>query len=98
MVEAAYRATADAPDRVRVTDFTCIKTHEGWLSLAVVTDVFSRRVVGWSAQPRMITEWALQALLGAVWRRKPKARVIVLSDQGSQFICLDWQIFLRQPI
>lgn len=86
----------DAPDNVWVTDITYIKTHEGWLYLSVVIDLFSRRVVGWSAQPRMTTDLALQALLAAVWRRKPKARVMVHSDQGSQFTSREWQLFLGQ--
>jgi putative transposase len=68
-----------------VTDITYIKTHEGWLYLSVVIDLFSRRVVGWSAQPRMTADLALQALLAAVWRRKPKSKVMIHSDQGSQF-------------
>ncbi len=86
----------DAPDKVWVTDITYIKTHEGWLYLAVVIDLFSRRVVGWSAQPRMTTDLALQALLAAVWRRKPKAKVMIHSDQGSQFTSREWQQFLSQ--
>jgi putative transposase len=86
----------DAPDKVWVTDITYIKTHEGWLYLSVVIDLFSRRVVGWSAQPRMATELALQALLAAVWRRKPKTKVMIHSDQGSQFTSREWQLFLSQ--
>lgn len=86
----------DAPDKVWVTDITYIKTHEGWLYLSVVIDLFSRRVVGWSAQPRMTTDLALQALLAAVWRRKPKAKVMIHSDQGSQFTSREWQLFLAQ--
>lgn len=86
----------DAPDKVWVTDITYIKTHEGWLYLAVVIDLFSRRVVGWSAQPRMTTELALQALLAAVWRRKPRTKVMIHSDQGSQFTSREWQLFLSQ--
>lgn len=66
----------DRPDKVWVTDITYIRTHEGWLYLAVVIDPFSRRVVGWSAQPRMTTDLALQALLASIWRRKPKAKVM----------------------
>ena len=85
-----------APDMVWVTDITYIKTHEGWLYLSVVIDLFSRRVVGWSAQSRMTTDLALQALLAAVWRRKPKHRVMIHSDQGSQFTSREWQTFLRQ--
>ncbi len=84
------------PDRVWVTDITCIKTHEGWLYLSVVIDLFSRRVVGWSAQSRMTTDLALQALLAAVWRRKPKTKVMIHSDQGSQFTSREWQAFLSQ--
>ncbi len=86
----------DAPDKVWVTDITYIKTHEGWLYLSVVIDLFSRRVVGWSAQPRMTTDLALQALLASVWRRKPKTKVMVHSDQGSQFTSREWQVFLGQ--
>jgi len=88
----------DAPDKVWVPDITYIKTHEGWLylDLAVVIDLFSRSVVGWSAQPRMTAELALQALLAAVWRRKPKIRVMIHSDQRSQFTSREWQMFLGQ--
>lgn len=57
------RFEASVPDQVWVTDITYIKTHEGWLYLCVVIDLFSRRVVGWSAQSRMTTDLALQALL-----------------------------------
>jgi putative transposase len=85
-----------APDTVWVTDITYIKTLEGWLYLAVIIDLFSRRVVGWSMQSRITTDLALQALLMAVWRRKPKHRVMIHSDQGSQFTSREWQSFLRQ--
>ena len=79
-----------------MTDITYIKTHEGWLYLCVVIDLFSRRVVGWSAQARMTTDLVLQALLMAVWRRKPTGQVMVHSDQGSQFTSREWQAFLSQ--
>jgi putative transposase len=84
------------PDQIWVTDITYIKTHEGWLYLCVVLDLFSRRVVGWSAQSRMTTDLALQALLMAIWRRKPTGKVTVHSDQGSQFTSREWQLFLSQ--
>jgi putative transposase len=86
----------DAPDKVWVTDITYIKTHEGWLCLSVVIDLFSRRVIGWSARPRMTTDLALQALLAAVCRRKLKTKVMVHYDQGSQFTSREWQVFLGQ--
>ena len=85
----------EAPDQAWVTDITYIKTHEGWLYLAVVIDLYSRRVIGWSMQSRMQMDLVLSALLMAVWRRKPKKRVIIHSDQGSQFTSHEWQKFLK---
>jgi len=82
------------PDCVWVTDITYIRTREGWLYLAVVIDLYARRVVGWSMHSRMQTDLVLTALLMAVWRRKPKAKVIIHSDQGSQFTSHEWQSFL----
>ena len=82
------------PNRSWVTDITYIRTHEGWLYLSVVIDLYSRRVVGWSMQSRMQMDLVLSALLMAVWRRKPKQKVIVHSDQGSQFTGYEWQKFL----
>ena len=83
------------PNQVWVTDITYIRTYEGWLYLAVVLDLFSRQVIGWSMQPRMDRELALNALLMAAWRRQPKQEVIVHSDQGSQIASHDWQSFLK---
>ena len=64
--------------------------------LAVVIDLFSRRVIGWSMQGRTCTDLPLQALLMAVWRRKPKTKVHVHSDQGSQVTSYECQEFLEQ--
>ena len=83
-----------APDTVWVTDITYIRTHEGWLYLAAVIDLYSRKVVGWSMHSRMQTSLALNALLMAVWRRKPTDTVVVHSDQGSQFTSHEWREFL----
>ena len=85
----------DAPDTVWVTDITYIRTLEGFAYLAVVIDLYSRRVVGWAMQSRQTTDVVLQALLMAVWRRKPKTRVLIHSDQGSQFTSMDWAAFLK---
>ena len=85
-----------APDQTWVTDITHIKTHEGWLYLAVVVDLFSRRVIGWSMMSRITKELVLNALLMAVWRRNPKSTVMVHSDQGSQYTSHDWQEFLAE--
>lgn len=84
------------PNQIWVTDITYIKTHEGWLYLAVVLDLYARCIVGWSMQSRMHTDLVTDALLMAVWRRRPAERVIVHSDQGSQFTSLEWQTFLKQ--
>jgi len=84
-----------APDRAWVTDITYIRTLEGFAYLAVVIDLYSRRVVGWSMQSRQTTDAVLQALHMAVWRRKPKQRVLIHSDQGSQFTSMDWAAFIR---
>lgn len=83
------------PDEAWVTDITYIRTHEGWLYLAVVLDLFSRKVIGWSMQPRITKDIVLNALLMAIWRRSPKHQVMVHSDQGSQYTSYDWQAFLK---
>ena len=83
------------PNQSWVTDITYIRTHEGWLYLAVVIDLFSRQVVGWSMGSRIDTDLVLDALLMALWRRKPNASVLVHSDQGCQFTGHEWQAFLR---
>lgn len=84
------------PNQSWVTDITYIRTHEGWLYLAVVVDLFSRQVVGWSMGSRIDTSLVLDALLMALWRRRPQASVTVHSDQGCQFTGHEWQIFLRE--
>ncbi|HDL6700409.1 TPA: IS3 family transposase, partial [Yersinia enterocolitica] len=85
----------DAPDESWVTDITYIRTHEGWLYLAVVVDLFSRKIIGWSIQSRMTKDIVLNALLMAVWRRNPQKQVLVHSDQGSQYTSHEWQSFLK---
>ena len=62
---------AAKPNQHWVSDITYVRTHEGWLYLAVVIDLYSRRVVGWSMRPSMSTAVVLNALLMALWRRKP---------------------------
>ncbi len=86
--KVAQKFEAGAPDQTWVTDITYIRTLKGCAYLAVVIDLYSRRVVGWSMQSRQTTDVVLQALLMAVWRRKPKSRVLIHSDQGSQGVVL----------
>ncbi|WP_394374005.1 IS3 family transposase [Acinetobacter gerneri] len=83
------------PNQLWVTDITYIRTHEGWLYLAVVIDLFSRLVVGWSMKSRITTDLVLDALLMALWRRNPKNKVLIHSDQGSQYTSHEWQTFLK---
>ena len=87
--------TVGQPDQVWVTDITYIRTWQGWLYLAVVLDLYSRKVVGWSMKPSLSRELVLDALMMAVWRRRRKQRVMVHSDQGSQYGSDDWQRFLK---
>ncbi|WP_407470792.1 IS3 family transposase [Xanthomonas campestris] len=82
------------PDTAWASDFTFIRTHEGWMYLAVVIDLFSRQVVGWAMRDRADTELVVQAVLSAVWRRKPNAGCLVHSDQGSVYTSDDWRSFL----
>ena len=77
--------TAQTADEAWVTDITQIYTHQGWLYIAVVIDLYSRAVVGWSMQPHIRTELVLDAMMMAKWRRQPKRAVTIHSDQGSQF-------------
>lgn len=77
--------TADTPDTVYVGDITYIQTREGWLYLAVVIDLFSRAVVGWAMASRMTAGLVNNALLMAMWKRKPAKGLISHSDRGSQY-------------
>lgn len=87
--------TVGRPDQVWVTDITYLRTWQGWLYLAVVIDLHSRKVIGWSMKPTLAKELVLDALLMALWRRNPTESVIVHSDQGSQYGSDDWQRFCR---
>jgi len=88
--------TVEQPDRAWVTDITYIRTWQGWLYLAVVMDLFARKVVGWSMKPTLAKELVVDALLMAVWRRKPQHQVLVHSDQGSQYGSDAWLRFCRE--
>ena len=83
------------PDQVYAADVTYIWTQEGWLYLAVVIDLFSRKVVGWSMSSRMKAELVCDALKMAIWRRRPKAGLIHHSDRGSQYASRMFRKLLR---
>ena len=88
--------TVEQPNRVWVTDITYIRTWQGWLYLSAVMDLFARKIVGWSMKPTLARTLVLDALLMAVWRRRPKESVLVHSDQGSQYGSDDWLRFCRE--
>lgn len=82
----------DAPDRAWVADITYVWTAQGWLYLAVIIDLYSRRVVGWSMADHMRTELVLEALRAALGSRVPSAMGLVFhSDRGSQYASRDYQ-------
>lgn len=77
--------TAAAPNRVWVADITYVRCYDGWLYLAIVMDLFSRKIVGWSMRASLEAEIVADALAMAVARRQPVAGVIHHSDRGSQY-------------
>lgn len=87
--------TVACPDQAYVSDITYVHTQEGWLYLAVVIDLFSRKVVGWSMSSRMKSDLVCDALRMAIWQRKPKRGLIVHSDRGSQYASHDYRKLLK---
>jgi hypothetical protein len=87
--------TVVRPDQVYVSDITCIWTQEGWLYLAVVIDLFSRKVVGWSMSSRMKAALVCDALRMAIWLRRPPFGLIVHSDRGSQYASKAYRNLLK---
>ena len=84
-----------SPDRVYAADVTYIWTQEGWLYLAVVIDLCSRKVVGWSMNSRMKAQLVCDALRMAIWRRRPQAGLIHHSDRGSQYASKSFRRLLK---
>ena len=78
-----------------VTDITYIRTAEGWLYLAVVLDLFSRQVIGWSMQTQLGRELVIQAVLMALWQRTSAETVILHSDRGTQYTAQEFQGWLK---
>lgn len=83
--------TAKAPNQLWVTDITYLWTEEGWLYLAAIIDVFTRKVVGWSMKDRLTLPLALEALEMAVARQRPKPGLVHHSDRGSQYAARVYQ-------
>ena len=89
------RFTVKTKDRVWATDITYVRTHEGWLYLAVVLDLFSRRVVGWSMASHLRTELVRYALEMALGNRLPESELLHHSDRGSQYASFEYQKLLQ---
>lgn len=83
-------------DRVWVADITYIATREGFLYLAFILDVYSRRIVGWAMENHLRTELVVDALRMAVWRRKPAPGLVHHSDQGVQYTALSFSERLKE--
>jgi putative transposase len=85
----------DKPNQTWVSAITYVRTHEGFLYVAMVLDFFSRRIVGWSMDKKMDRHLVIRALMMAGWQRQPKQEVLEHSDQGSQYASHDYLNFMR---
>lgn len=84
------------PNTHWTSDITYIRTHTGWHYLAVVMDLFSRRIIGWAMNPSMPAEPVCHALKMVIQARKPAAGLIVHSDRGSQYVSHEYQHLLNK--
>ena len=87
---------ATAPNRVWLSDITYLRSEEGWLYLATVLDLYSRRIVGWAMEPTLDRSLTLGALQMAISQRQPEPGLIHHSDRGSQYACFDYQAALER--
>ncbi|MEL0552157.1 IS3 family transposase [Raoultella lignicola] len=87
---------ASGPNQKWAGDITYLRTDEGWLYLAVVIDLWSRAVIGWSMSSRMTAQLACDALQMALWRRKRPENVIVHTDRGGQYCSANYQALLKR--
>lgn len=92
----AQDVTADGPDRTWGADISYIWTTEGWLYLAVVLDLFSRRVIGWATSDRLTRSLAVEAPRRALVARNPAPGLVHHSDRGSQYCSVDYLALLRK--
>jgi transposase InsO family protein len=87
---------ATAPNQLWVADITCIQTKEGWLYLAAILDLYSRKIVGWAMSERIDTLLVLQALAMALLHRRPPAKLLLHTDRGVQYASGDYRQALGQ--
>ena len=88
--------TAAGPNRVWASDITIVKTAEGWLHLAIVLDLFSRKVVGWAMSEAVTQTLALEALQMALANRRPRPGLVHHSDRGGQYLSAAYQHLLDE--
>lgn len=88
--------TADQGDKIWLTDITYVPTAQGWLYLAVVLDLYSRRIVGWAMRDSLHRQLVIEALQMAITARKPTPGLLHHSDRGSQYASDDYQALLTQ--
>jgi putative transposase len=86
--------TVTRPNKAWVTDITYIRTWQGWLYLAVVMDLFFRKIVGWATNATIHRELVLDAIVMTVRHRRPR-RTLIHSDQGTQYGCDTWKRFSK---
>jgi putative transposase len=92
----AQQPPPSGPNQVWVTDITYIETGEGWLYLAAILDLWSRRIVGWACAPTLHASLVLCALVRALQHRRPSAGLLHHSDRGSQYVCTDYVAALQR--
>jgi transposase InsO family protein len=84
------------PNQVWVSDITYIRSHEGWLYLCIIMDLYSRSIVGWSMEERLTKELVLKSLYKACMRREPGRGIIFHSDRGSQYASKDFRALIAE--
>jgi len=94
LLEQNFRV--NSPNEVWVADITYISTYEGWLYLAVVLDLYSRKVVGWSMSNRMTSQLVINSLENAITDRKPEVGLFFHSDRGSQYSSGEFRRLLKK--
>ena len=87
---------AERPDQKWLADITYIPTLEGWLYLATILDLYTRRIVGWAMSSRMTSDLTIDALEMAIRQRRPEAGLVHHSDQGSQYTDSMYQTLLKE--
>ena len=95
LLDRQFNATTK-PNQVWLADLTCTATGKGWLYVAAIMDLHTRKIVGWSMRDHLRAEWATSGLMMAVQRQQPDAGLAHHSDRGIQYACGDYQAALAR--